>query len=341
MKMTEIPKNCAALFSREDLNFYFTKFHSTFGYTVVDSDGAKFYTDPRYLEAAAPALAKRGIACERYTSLRDIVSGYSKLYVPMDYLTYPEYKSLSALCKLCDCTAELEDAMAVKDEEELSLIKDACRVAEDALAETLKAIKEGMTEQEFAAELEYRMRLLGAEKPSFDTIVAFGKNSSVPHHETGETKLCFGDVLLVDFGAKVGGYCSDCTRTYLFGDDQKHEDFKKTYEIVLQSHMEAKEKIASGMTGREADKIARDYLEKYDLSKFFTHSLGHGMGINIHEAPYLSPSSKHVLRDGMVFSNEPGVYFEGSYGIRIEDTELLTGGKCQNLTYSDKNLIIL
>ena len=155
------------------------------------------------------------------------------------------------------------------------------------------------------------------------------------------TKLAFGDIVLIDFGCKVGGYCSDCTRTFLFGDDNKHGQFKQAYQHVLNAHMLVKEKFTAGMTGREGDAIARDYLEKYDLAQYFTHSLGHGIGINIHESPNLSPKSESVFCDGMVFSDEPGVYFEGRFGIRIEDTVTLQNGRVVSLTDSDKSLIIL
>jgi len=171
--------------------------------------------------------------------------------------------------------------------------------------------------------------------------VAFGANSSVPHHETGLRKLKFGDIILLDFGCKFGGYCSDCTRTFLFGDDKKHQNFKTAYEHVLTAHMLVKERITDGMTGSEADAIARGYLKENGLDKFFSHSLGHGIGVNIHEFPRLSTRSEDILKNNMVFSDEPGVYFEGDFGIRIEDTVTLKDGRAVSLTNSDKKLIIL
>jgi Xaa-Pro aminopeptidase len=185
------------------------------------------------------------------------------------------------------------------------------------------------------------MRKEGASGTSFDTIVAFGENSSVPHHETGERRLKFGDIVLIDFGCKYNGYCSDCTRTFLFGDDGKHEEFKKAYAHVLKAHMLVKEKLTPEMGCRQADGIAREYLKEQGLDKYFTHSLGHGIGINIHEYPTVSPKSDSILKNGMVFSDEPGVYLEGKFGIRIEDTITLKGGKVISLTDTDKNLIIL
>ena len=191
-------------------------------------------------------------------------------------------------------------------------------------------IKEGMKEREVAALLEYRMRRLGASGTSFETIVAFGENGSVPHHETGDRALKFGDPVLIDFGCKYEGYCSDCTRTFLFGDDGRHGEFKKAYAEVLKAHELVKEQVVAGMTGKEADEIARGSLRKAGLDRYFTHSLGHGIGLQIHEYPVLSPRGGEVLQDGMVFSDEPGVYLRGEFGIRIEDSVYLKDGKVRS-----------
>ena len=199
-----------------------------------------------------------------------------------------------------------------------------------------------MTETEVAAILEYNMKVLGAYSTSFDTIVAFGAHAAVPHHETGATKLKFGDEILMDFGCKVNGYCSDITRTFLFGDDGKHGEFKKAYQAVLTAHNLVKETAKAGMTGKEIDAIARDFLDKAGYGKLFTHSLGHGIGLNIHEYPSISPKGETIVTDGMVFSDEPGVYAAGEYGIRIEDTVAFQGGKIVSfMTKTDRNLVIL
>ena len=232
--------------------------------------------------------------------------------------------------------------MAIKTEDELANIAKACEIAEDAFNLLLPEIKEGMTETEVAALLEYNMRKLGAQGVSFDTIVAFGAHASVPHYETGTTKLQFGDPILIDFGCKVNGYCSDITRTFLYGDDGKHEDFKKAYNAVLTAHNLVKEKLVSGMTGTQADAIAREYLKEQGYGDLFTHSLGHGIGLNVHEFPSVSPRGENVLVDGMVFSDEPGVYEAGKFGIRIEDTVTLKNGKVQSfMSKTDRNLVIL
>ncbi|MGN0807905.1 MAG: aminopeptidase P family protein [Candidatus Coproplasma sp.] len=335
----------ALVVEQDDLRFYLTGFQSSFGIVICDKQGAKFYTDSRYLEAAQKALEGSGILVLEYPrgiALCSILSGYKSIAVSLDAVSANEYNSLlNNGFTVVDSTSAFKNAMAVKDSGEIDNIRLACQATDRAFEELLPLIKEGMTENEVAALLEYLMRKHGASGVSFETICAFGANASVPHHETGATALKFGDPVLIDFGCKINGYCSDCTRTFLFGDDKKHEEFKKVYEKVLTAHMLVKEKFTEGMLGCEGDAIARDYLAKYDLAKYFTHSLGHSLGINIHEYPNLSPSDKNVFKNGMVFSDEPGVYVAGQLGIRIEDTVTLSDGRVVSLTNSNKNLIIL
>ncbi len=333
----------AVLTEQQDLRQYLTGLSTSFGIVLSDKKGTTFYTDPRYLEMAENVLNGTGIKVKLFEgSLEKLLKPYSEVAVPLPRMLYGEWRKLADMkLKIVDSAPAFEAAMAVKEDEEISRIKKACEITDRAFCELLGRIKEGMTENEVAAELEYLMRTYGASGTSFDTIVAFGENSSVPHHETGFRKLKFGDIILIDFGCKYGGYCSDCTRTFLFGDDGWHDDFKKAYAHVLAAHFAAKEQIVEGVKGRQADAFARDYLRNYSLDKYFTHTLGHGIGINIHEAPYLSPKSCEELKNNMVFSDEPGVYFAGKFGIRIEDTVMLSHGHILSLTDSDKKLTVL
>lgn len=335
----------ALVTAQDDLRFYLTGFQSSFGIVVADSEKTTFYTDARYLEAAGKSLSGSGITVAEYprgTKLCDLFKGYKSLAVPFNRITADDYRTLTAAgYDLADSAAAFKTAMAVKTADEIAKIFLACKAADEAFYDLLPQIKEGMTENEVAALLEYLMRVHGASGTSFETICAFGANGSVPHHETGTAKLRFGDAVLIDFGCKVGGYCSDCTRTFLFGDDGKHGEFKELYEKVLTAHMLVKEQFTAGMTGKQGDAIARDYLEKFDLAQYFTHSLGHSLGINIHESPNLSPNDENVFLNGMVFSDEPGIYIAGKLGIRIEDTVTLSGGKVVSLTNSDKKLTVL
>lgn len=335
----------ATLTTQQDLRFYLTGFESSFGFVLTDADETLFYTDSRYFEAAKAALEGTDISVRLYGGRKDLdglLAKYKEVALPLENTLYPEYGKIAALgLEIKDSSPAFSKAMMIKSAAETDKIKTACEITDRAFLSLLPRIKEGMSENEVAAELEYLMRKYGASGTSFATIVGFGKNSSVPHHETGADKLKFGDIVLIDFGCKFGGYCSDCTRTLLFGDDGKHEEFKLTYNHVLNAHMRVKELLKSGDSGRVADGYARDYLREKGLDKYFTHTLGHGIGINVHEAPHVAPRSEDILQDGMVFSDEPGVYFEGLYGVRIEDTVTLRDGKVVSLTDSDKNLIIL
>lgn len=337
---------CDAVYtSCEYLMRYVTGFVAENGCVIVDKDGATLYTDMRYMEAAekffsgtdvTPALYKREEVLAR-------LAAYSSVGISFNETAHVEYLALEkAGVNMQNVDEKLAQVMAVKNQWELKNIAKACEIAELAFLALLPQIQVGMTEIEVAALLEYEMRKRGAQGLSFETIVAFGAHAAVPHHETGETKLQFGDEILIDFGCKVNGYCSDITRTFLFGDDGKHEEFKKAYAHVLAAHRLAKEKIVAGMDGVQADAIARDYLKEQGYGELFTHSLGHGIGLNVHEFPSVSPKGKAVLENGMVFSDEPGVYKAGEYGIRIEDTVTLQDGKIHSfMSKTDRNLIIL
>lgn len=330
----------------EYLKRYITGFLTEGGYVLVDGKGTTLVTDFRYKEAAEKRFQGTDVTVvmgDRTTEPVEMLKRYKKVAIPFEETSYPEYLKLKESgAELVDCTAQFKKLMAVKAPWEMEKISKACSIAEEGFLKLLPEIKEGMTETEVAALLEYNMRALGAYSTSFDTIVAFGAHAAVPHHETGERKLKFGDEILIDFGCKVDGYCSDITRTFLFGDDKKHDEFKKAYRAVLEAHEAVKAELKAGMTGKQADAIARDLLEKYGYAKYFTHSLGHGIGLNIHEFPSLSTRSETRLENGMVFSDEPGVYLAGEFGIRIEDTVTLENGKVKSfMNKTDRNLIIL
>ncbi len=328
-----------------DLRAYLTGFQSSFGFVYTDAQESILFTDPRYAEGAKNALKGEyiGVAvAKNEESVLEYIKSkkVKKLAVPLNRILWSEYARLHKLFKLVDSLPAFTDAMAIKSELEIEAIRQSCAIAESAFSVFLGDLKEGMTENEAAGYLEYLMRKFGAQDRSFETIVAFGKNSSVPHHASDDTPLCKGMPVLVDFGCKVSGYCSDMTRTVWFG-GKPDAEFNSVYNAVYDAHMLAKEKIASGMKGKEADAIARNCLQEQNLDKFFTHSLGHGIGINIHEYPTLSPNGEGVLKDGMVFSIEPGVYFEGKFGIRIEDSVLLQDGRVESFMKSEKKLTVL
>ncbi len=341
----EFCKTQAVCTSCEYMIRYITGFVAENGFVVVDEGGTTLYTDKRYVEAAEKQFQGTDVTPVLYAQkeVLERLANYESVGVSFRELSHEEYLALErANIRLVDITEPFSAAMTVKNEWELSCIAKACEITEDGFNALLPQIKEGMTETEVAAILEYEMRRRGGEGLSFETIVAFGAHAAVPHHVTGNTPLQFGDEILIDFGCRVGGYCADMTRTFLFGDDGKHEEFKKAYGHVLTAHKKVLAEVTSGMTGKQADAIARDYLQEQGYGELFIHSLGHGIGLNVHELPLLTPKREHVLQDGMVFSDEPGVYETGKYGIRIEDTVTLEKGKIKSfMSKTEKALMIL
>ena len=239
---------------------------------------------------------------------------------------------------LHDISPVLKDMRAVKSESELCHIRKAQSITDDAFAKLKPFIKEGVSEIELAARLEYIMQSQGAAL-AFDTIMAFGENAAVPHAHRSERKLKDGDMIVMDFGAKWQGYCSDMTRTVALGEITDMQ--RKAYQSVLAANVEGVAAVKAGVACRDVDAKIRKLLAKDGLDKFFVHSLGHGVGIDIHELPNLSPRSELTLQCGNVVTIEPGVYIEGAFGIRIEDMVVVEEGGCIDLTRSDKNLIIL
>ena len=337
-------ENNLYLLTNEKQRLYLTGFFATDGYVVV-SDGKKFlFVDPRYFYAAQKALKNsdvtvvKGFKNEAFEFLKS--TGKKDLYIDYTKTSISEAEEYGELgFSLKDCSKDMVASMKIKSDEELKNIKKACAIAEASLKCVLPLIKEGISELELAAALEAEFKKHGASNPSFETIVAFGKNAAVPHHETGSTRLKNNECVLIDFGCLYKGYCSDMTRTFFYGKPDKQ--FKKAYEAVLTAHLAAEKGIYAGIECVAADKIARDILEERGYGKYFTHSLGHGIGVNIHEPPALSPKGKGTLENRMVFSIEPGVYLDGKFGIRIENTVTLSDGKVVPFMKTTKKLVTL
>lgn len=343
-KTFKLKKGEALLLSDERGRRYLTGFDSSFGYALVTPSQKYFYTDKRYLSAAKDFLAGKGWQTEEFTDLsavgaRAAQSGAKNLLIDYAATTLKEYAALKAMkLPFKDANRRLESLFAVKDKEEIACVAKACEIAEKAFYKTLEFVKEGVSEKQLANELETRMLEYGAEKTSFDTIVAFGANSAVPHHKTGAAKLVRNTPVLMDFGCVYEGYCSDMTRTFVFGEPS--DEFVDAYAAVLEANLAAEEHIRTGMECAAADKIARDVLKDAGFGGAFTHSLGHGIGVAIHEYPTVGPRGTGKLKSGTVFSIEPAVYFEGKFGIRIEDTVVLKGG-VKRLFKDEKNLFLI
>ena len=315
------------------------------GVIVVVENKKYYFTDDRYFYAVKDEIIELGFVPIRYTgaeSVNDLLisNNVKTLYLNYDRICVSQYLSfIEKGFEVKDYSRAITLMRSIKSQAELSSIKKACEIAQKAYHQVIKTLKVGDTEREVKKRLEESMLKLGADGIAFNTIVAFGENSAIPHHVTGDDKLKDGDVVLVDMGCTCNGYCSDITRTAFFG--KPSQKFVDDYNLVLKANIYAEENIVDGIDGVVADGYARNLLKEYNLDQYFTHSLGHGIGLEVHEFPALSKKSKDKLVNGMVFSVEPGVYFNGQYGIRIEDTVALVDGKVERFFTDDKKLIIL
>ncbi len=333
--------NSVNIITDGDLIRYFTSFDCSDGFLLLYKGEKFLYVDNRYY-FASKQNAKATTVLLSEGSLNEFISEnqIKSVGIVYEYTSASFLKSLNELnVKVYDCADYIASLTSVKTDNEIDLIKQSCQIAEKSFFQLLPFITEGVSERDLKLELEYIMAKNGAEKPSFDTIIAFGENSAVPHHKTSNKKLTVNSPILIDFGSLYGGYCSDMTRTLFFG--EPNEEFLKVYNAVKLAHLTAFENITSGITGNVADGYARKVLNDNGYGEYFTHSLGHGIGVKIHESPRLSVKSNYVLKDGNVFSIEPGVYLNGKFGVRIEDTVAIINGKCVSMMTSDKNPIIL
>lgn len=342
-------KNDCVIITSPENRRYFTSFNSSDGFLVITVDEATFFTDSRYIEAAQKQIT----ACEAVLLRRvsETIVPYLKeknienIYLETERLTVAELNSLKKAFDFCKVEAKEEvdeiinKARAVKTDYEVDCIKKAQKIAEDAFSHILTFIKEGVTEKEIALELDFYMLKNGAEAVSFETIAVSGKNSSMPHGVPTDKKIENGDFITMDFGAVYNGYHSDMTRTVIVG--KPTEKQKEVYETVLKAQKSALEVLKNGVTGFDADKVARDIIENAGYKENFGHGTGHGVGIEIHESPNLSPYSKATLETGNVVTVEPGIYIPDEFGVRIEDMALITEDGYINLTSCEKELIIL
>lgn len=228
-------------------------------------------------------------------------------------------------------------ARAIKDDDELAALRQACDLSVEALANLLSQIRVGLTEVELARMVELEMAKLGAEDRAFATIVASGPNSAIPHHAPTTRTLQAGELLKIDFGARVDGYNADCTRTFVIAAEPEQWQLD-LHADVLQAADAARQAVREGISGAELDSVARAVLEAKDLGEHFLHGLGHGVGLDIHEYPFLIPGSDDRVSERSVFTIEPGLYLEGRGGVRVEDTVALIGGGLETFTKFDRSL---
>lgn len=318
-------------------------------YLLIGDNFQYIITDGRYSEAVKKEiphliLFERGGGKTTEDLFKKVKAKIKTLAIEEDNITVSEYKFIIKHFKNLK-HFEIAKLRVIKQKEELERIQKACNLADKAFEYIFKKIKQGITEKQVAYELEKFIKENGGEF-SFPAIVAFGKNSSIPHHHTGQTKLTksLGQFVLLDFGVRFENYCSDMTRTVFFGKPSRKQ--KEIYQTVYEAQQKAvdllnlKIKTDKKVVAQEVDKSARDYI----LSKGYPsipHSLGHGIGLEVHERPYISPKGREVLKEGMVFSIEPGVYIPGFGGVRIEDLFIIEKDKIKQITNSPKDLIVI
>ncbi|MBZ5201355.1 aminopeptidase P family protein [Planomicrobium chinense] len=325
---------------------YITDFTGTAGLALVTPHKAYFITDFRYTEQAGEQVKEFDVVQAKTNLLEEAAELAKNLAVKSlafekDYVTYAAFQDYQAKidAELKPVSGLIEKIRMIKTPEEVSILKAAAKIADDAFEHICKFIKVGQTELEISNELEFFMRKQGATSSSFDTIVASGLRSALPHGVATEKKIESGDFITLDYGALYNGYISDITRTVAVGEPS--EKLKEIYQVVLDAQVQAVEKIGPGMTGIEADAIARDYIKSKGYGEAFGHSTGHGIGLEVHEAPGLSFKSQTVLEPGMAVTVEPGIYLPGIGGVRIEDDILITESGNERLTHSTKELRIL
>ncbi len=233
----------------------------------------------------------------------------------------------------------VEKMRMVKEPDEIEIIKKACEISSKSFNETLKFIKAGITEKDVAAELEYRFKKNGADKTSFDTIIAAGERGALPHGMPTERKIRVNELIVMDFGVFYNGYASDTTRTVSVGEPDSKS--KEVYKIVREAQELGRSLVEEGISCRELDKKVRKYINDAGYGKYFIHGLGHGVGLEIHELPYVNSRSDIILKEGMIITVEPGIYLPGEFGVRIEDTILVTKAGGEVLTDLTHEPIVL
>lgn len=266
--------------------------------------------------------------------LKNELSKYNTVGLNYSSLTLENYKYLLKVIpdkEFVDVSVSIQEARRIKDDDEIKKIREAGRIACESIENVYEKLKEGMTEKEVASLVVYEMMKNGADNPSFSTIVAFSENASQPHYSPQLRKLRKGDIVLIDYGALYQDYCSDVTRTVSFG--KADEKIKEAYDVVYRAQENSMKMIRDGVNGKDVDIKARSIIDGTEYKERFIHSLGHGLGMDVHDHPALSVSLDFPLKAGMVVTDEPGIYVPGKFGIRIEDDVLVKKDGFEKLTF--------
>lgn len=346
-KLREVIKKIAidaVLITSSENIFYLSGFTGSAGCLFITPSQKYILSDFRYWDQIAEESPEyKLVKTERdgaIASLKNLLKKYpniKRVGFEDDKVSFAYHKKITKELnnlKFTPMEGKITELRVIKSEKELEFMKKAAIIANKALERVRKSIKPGVTEKYIASLLQMEMKEMGAEKESFDIIVASGPNGALPHAKPGDRKIRKDDLIVIDFGAKYNGYCSDMTRTICL--EKMSPKQEKIYKIVERAQKAALNYIKAGVICGNVDKKARNLIEKEGYGKNFGHGLGHGIGIEVHEAPNFRPNVKTVLKPGMVISVEPGIYISGFGGVRIEDLILVTRGGCRILTQSHK-----
>lgn len=330
-------------------NIFYLSGYTGEGALVIAHGLSAIVTDFRYTEQAqmqAPDFACHMTSKDlvRNKVLADLLKpkGITKVYFEDDTVTVRDYSALQSALDFCSFEpigSKIERMREIKDADELACIRKACAITSDAFEYIITFIKEGMTEKEIALALEGWMLSHGADELAFHTIVAAGKNGSLPHAVPGAYRIQKGDMITMDYGAKYHGYCADMTRTVALG--EPGDDMRRVYQTVLDAQCMAEEALLKDQSTSQIDAIARNHIDKMGYAGRFGHGLGHSLGIDIHENPRLSMTCHEITQAGHVFTVEPGIYLPGIGGVRIENTCAITETGLEVMTHATKDLLIL
>jgi Xaa-Pro aminopeptidase len=329
---------------------YLCGFTGSAGLLLVEETGSVFFTDVRYdtqsheeVKGAKVVIARKSLleALGDFLSKRRRRAKGSSIGIESEHLTVAEKKRLSKArpsgVVLKDAPSVVERARMVKDEDEIGRIRAAVNLGAKIFERGLEVLRPGIREVDVAAEMELAARRGGAEEMSFPTILASGPRSALPHGRASSAPVASNAFVVCDFGVILSGYCSDQTRTVWVG--KASDEARSAYEAVKQAQQAAIEAVKPGIAVGEVDAAARKSLQKAGLGRYFTHSTGHGVGLEIHESPRVANGQREILQAGMVITLEPGVYFPGKWGVRIEDMVVVTTGGCEVLTPTSKNFL--
>ncbi len=344
-----IAEGLDALMLTSDVNRqYAAGYNISEGVAIITRDDARYMTDSRYIEDAENNLhgfevqmVGNGVGYNELLQRALTDFGVNRLGYEESFMQVAELKGYQKAlnAEFINCQNIFSKLRAVKTAEEIEIMKRAQAVTDAAFADVITVIKPGITELELMAELVYRLLKHGGQKMSFDPIVVAGPNSSMPHGVPGNRQLQAGDFITMDFGVKVGGYCSDMTRTVALG--YATDEMKKVYQTVLEAQQAGIAASRAGVPGCEVDGAARKVIADAGYGDCFGHGYGHSLGLQIHEAPNCNAANKDPMPAFAVCSAEPGIYLPGKFGVRIEDVVIFKEDGCENITHSPKELMIL